>query len=175
MNADDISLTDLIRDIPDFPVQGILFRDITTLLKEGYAFQAVIDQFVDKLKPLNATKVVGIESRGFIFGAPVAYKLGIGFIPVRKLGKLPYDTISAAYDLEYGTNTVEMHTDAVDPGEKVIIVDDLLATGGTTRATIELVERLGGEVVALAFMIELTELGARDYLNDYNIVTLIRY
>lgn len=171
----DTYFTDLIRDIPNFPVQGILFRDITTLLKEGPAFRQVIEQMCGKLQGLNARKVVAIESRGFIFGAPIAYEMSLGFVPVRKLGKLPAETISAAYDLEYGTNTVEMHNDAISPGERVIIVDDLLATGGTTRATIELVERLGGEVVALAFMIELTELGAREYLQDYNIVTLIRY
>jgi adenine phosphoribosyltransferase len=171
----DHNLTELIRDVPNFPVPGILFRDITTLLKVGPAFQKVIDQFCDKLAPLKADKVVAIESRGFIFGAPISYKLGLGFVPARKLGKLPAETISAAYDLEYGTNTVEMHSDAIEQGERVIIVDDLLATGGTTRATIELVERLGGDVVALAFMIELTELGARQYLEDYNIITLIRF
>lgn len=171
----DTNLTDLIRDIPDFPVPGILFRDITTLLKEGHAFQRVIDGLTDQLAGLNATKVVGIESRGFIFGAPIAYKLGAGFVPVRKLGKLPAETISAEYDLEYGTNSVEMHKDAITAGERVIIVDDLLATGGTTRATIDLVEQLDGDIVALAFLIELTELGARQDLQGYNIVTLLRY
>jgi adenine phosphoribosyltransferase len=171
----DMNLTEMIRDIPDFPVPGILFRDITTLLKEGPAFVQVIDQLCDKLQDLKVDKVVAIESRGFIFGAPIAYRLKAGFIPVRKLGELPADTISAEYDLEYGTNTVEMHRDAIKPGESVVIVDDLLATGGTTRATIELVEQLQGEIVALAFLIELTELGAREYLEGYNIVTLIRY
>ncbi len=171
----DMNPTELIRDIPDFPVPGILFRDITTLLKEGPAFVQVIDQLCDRLKDLKIDKVVAIESRGFIFGAPIAYKLGAGFVPVRKLGKLPADTISAEYDLEYGTNTVEMHRDAIKTGESVVVVDDLLATGGTTRATIELVEQLGGEIVALAFLIELTELGARENLEGYNIVTLIRY
>jgi adenine phosphoribosyltransferase len=171
----DMNLTELIRDIPDFPVPGILFRDITTLLKEGPAFVQVIDQLSERLKDLKVDKVVAIESRGFIFGAPIAYKLNAGFVPVRKLGKLPADTISAEYDLEYGTNTVEMHRDAIKPGENVVVVDDLLATGGTTRATIELVEKLGGEIAALAFLIELTELGAREYLEGYNIVTLIRY
>ncbi|MBF6614033.1 MAG: adenine phosphoribosyltransferase [Chloroflexi bacterium] len=171
----DANLAKLIRDIPDFPVPGILFRDITTLLKEGPAFQRSIDTLADALKGLNIDKVVAIESRGFIFGAPIAYKLGVGFVPVRKLGKLPADTITAEYDLEYGTNTVEMHRDAVTPGERIVIVDDLLATGGTTRATIELVEQLDGEIVALAFLIELTDLGAREYFEGYNIVTLIRY
>lgn len=171
----DANLAKLIRDIPDFPVPGILFRDITTLLKEGPAFQRSIDTLADALKGLNIDKVVAIESRGFIFGAPIAYKLGVGFVPVRKLGKLPANTITAEYDLEYGTNTVEMHRDAVTPGERIVIVDDLLATGGTTRATIELVEQLDGEIVALAFLIELTDLGAREYFEGYNIVTLIRY
>ncbi len=171
----DMNLTELIRDIPDFPVPGILFRDITTLLKEGPAFVQVIDQLCERLQGLKVDKVVAIESRGFIFGAPIAYKLNAGFVPVRKLGKLPADTISAEYDLEYGTNTVEMHRDAIKPGESVVVVDDLLATGGTTRATVELVEKLGGEIAALAFLIELTELGAREYLEGYNILTLIRY
>ncbi len=171
----DTYFVDLIRNVPNFPAKGILFRDITTLLKEGPAFRQAIERLVEPLHSLGAAKVVAIESRGFIFGAPVAYEMGLGFVPVRKLGKLPADTVSAAYDLEYGSNTVEMHSDAISRGERVIIVDDLLATGGTTRATIELVERLGGEVVALAFLIELTELGARQYLQDYNIVTLIRY
>ncbi len=172
---EEMNLTELIRDIPDFPVPGILFRDITTLLKEGGAFTYVIDQMAAKLSSLKVDKVVAIESRGFIFGAPIAYKLGAGFVPARKLGKLPADTITAEYDLEYGMNTVEMHRDAISRGENVVIVDDLLATGGTTRATIDLVEQLGGDIVALAFLIELTELGAREYLEGYNIVTLIRY
>src|SRR2546422_837874 len=136
---DTTNLTGLIRDIPDFPIPGILFRDITTLLKDGPAFRQAIDGLTDKLKDLKPDKIVAIESRGFIFGAPIAYKLGVGFVPVRKLGKLPAETISAEYDLEYGSNSVEMHKDAINPGERVVIVDDLLATGGTTRATIELV------------------------------------
>ncbi len=172
---DTTKLTRLIRDIPDFPIPGILFRDITTLLKDGPAFRQSIDGLTDKLKDLKPDKIVGIESRGFIFGAPIAYKLGVGFVPVRKLGKLPAETISAEYDLEYGSNSVEMHRDAINPGERVVIVDDLLATGGTTRATIELVEQLNSEIVALAFLIELKDLGARDYLQGYNIVTLIKY
>ena len=164
-----------IRDVPDFPIPGILFRDITTLLKNGEAFKQAIDELTDKLNDLKPDKIIGIESRGFIFGAPIAYKLGVGFVPVRKLGKLPAETISAEYDLEYGTNSVEMHKDAIEPGERVVIVDDLLATGGTTRATIELVEQLEGQIVALAFLIELVDLGARDYLRGYDIVTLIKY
>ena len=171
----EMNLTELIRDIPDFPVPGILFRDITTLLKDGEAFVYVIDQMCAKLSSLKVDKVVAIESRGFIFGAPIAYNLKAGFVPARKLGKLPAETVTAEYDLEYGTNTVEIHRDAIERGENVVIVDDLLATGGTTRATIDLVEQLGGDIVALAFLIELTELGAREYLDGYNIVTLIRY
>src|SRR5881275_1255132 len=138
----DMNLTEMIRDIPDFPVPGILFRDITTLLKVGPAFVQVIDQLCERLESLKVDKVVAIESRGFIFGAPIAYKLNAGFVPVRKLGKLPADTISAEYDLEYGTNTVEMHRDSIKAGESVVVVDDLLATGGTTRATVQLVEQL---------------------------------
>ena len=171
----DQNLTSLIRDIPDFPVPGILFRDITTLLKDGPAFKSAISQLSAKLKEFKPDKVVAIESRGFIFGAPIAYELGVGFVPVRKLGKLPAETISAEYDLEYGTNTVEMHSDAIKPGERVVVVDDLLATGGTTRATIDLIEQLDGQIVGLAFLIELSDLAARDYLDGYNIVTLIRY
>jgi adenine phosphoribosyltransferase len=170
-----IDLASKIRNIPDFPVPGILFRDITTLLKDAEAFSYAIDQLTDRLKDLKPDKIVAIESRGFIFGAPIAYKLGAGFVPVRKLGKLPADTVVAEYELEYGTNTVEMHVDAISPGERVVIVDDLLATGGTTRATIELVEQLDGDIVALAFLIELTELGAREYLEGFNIVTLLQF
>src|SRR4051794_14475433 len=171
----DRDMTSLIRDIPDFPIPGILFRDITTLLKDGPAFRYAIDSLSAKLEDLKPDKVVGIESRGFIIGAPIAYKLGVGFVIVRKLGKLPADTIIAEYELEYGTNSVEMHRDAISEGENVVIVDDLLATGGTTQATIELVEQLGGKVSALVFLIELTELRARDFLQGYNIITLIQY
>src|SRR6266511_4444344 len=128
-----------IRDIPDFPKPGILFKDITTLLKDGESFKAAVDGLMARIGKRDVDVVVGMESRGFIFGAPIAYKLGIGFVLVRKLGKLPAETISAEYDLEYGTNSVEMHKDAIESGERVVIVDDLLATGGTTRATIELV------------------------------------
>src|SRR5437762_4740353 len=171
----DMNLTELIRDIPDFPVPGILFRDITTLLKEGPAFVQVIDQLCERLQGLKVDKIVAIESRGFIFGAPIAYKLNAGFVPVRKLGKLPADTISAEYDLEYGTNTVELHVDAIDDGQRVLVVDDLLATGGTVGATIDLVERLGGEVVGTAFLVELTFLDGRRRLDGYRVSTLISY
>ena len=165
----------MIRDVSDFPVRGILFRDITTLLKDPDGFKASVDLMAERLRAYDAQKVVAIESRGFIFGAPLAYLLGAGFIPARKLGKLPAPTVSAEYALEYGTNSVEMHRDAISPGERVVIVDDLLATGGTTRATIQLVQHLGGQVVALAYLIELSFLNARDHRDKYYIVTLIQY
>jgi adenine phosphoribosyltransferase len=171
----DQELAKLIRDIPDFPIPGILFRDITTLLKDGPAFRKALDALTESVRGLRPDKVVAIESRGFIFGAPIAANLGIGFVPVRKLGKLHAETITSEYELEYGTNTVEMHRDAISAGERVIIVDDLLATGGTTRATIDLVEQLEGEVSALVFLIELTDLDGREYLEGYNIITLIHY
>lgn len=168
-------LATLIDDVPDFPKKGILFKDITTLLKHPAAFKASIDQLTDRVRQYTPQVVIGMESRGFIFAAPIAYRLDAGFVPVRKLGKLPGDVISTEYDLEYGTNTLELHTDAVSPGERVLIVDDLLATGGTVSATIELVERLQGEVVAVAFLVELTELNGRDRLGSYEVVSLIQF
>jgi adenine phosphoribosyltransferase len=164
-----------IRDIPDFPVRGITFRDITTLLKDAEAFHDSIDRMANRLRPYQPTKVVGIESRGFIFAAPIAYLLDAGFVPARKLGKLPAPTVTAEYALEYGANTVEMHRDAIDVGERVVIVDDLLATGGTTKATIQLVEHLGGQVVAIGYLVELTFLHARESLSKYNVVTALQY
>lgn len=168
-------LSSRIRDIPDFPKPGILFKDITTLLKDGPAFHASIDGLVEKIGPRQVDAVVGMESRGFIFGAPIAYKLGVGFVPVRKLGKLPADVVSVEYDLEYGSATLEMHRDAIAPGARVLIVDDLLATGGTVSGTIELVKQLKGEIVACAFLIELTALKGRDKLGGFDVVTLISY
>ena len=164
-----------IRDIPDFPVRGITFRDITTLLKDAEAYHDSIDRMANRLRPYQPTKIVGIESRGFIFAAPIAYLLGAGFVPARKLGKLPAPTVTAEYALEYGANTVEMHRDAIDVGERVVIVDDLLATGGTTKATIQLVEHLGGQVVAIGYLVELTFLHARESLAKYNVVTALQY
>jgi len=164
-----------IRDIPDFPARGIMFRDITTLLKDGEAFHASIDKLTARIRPYQPDKVVGIESRGFIFAAPIAYQLGAGFVPARKLGKLPAPTVTAEYALEYGSNTVEMHRDAIEVGERLVIIDDLLATGGTSRAAIQLVEHLGGQVVALGYLVELTFLKPRDQLARYNVVTLIQY
>jgi adenine phosphoribosyltransferase len=168
-------LASSIRDIPDFPKPGILFKDITTLLKDGPSLRAAIDGLDEKIGKRTVDVVVGMESRGFIFGAPIAYKRGVGFVPVRKLGKLPADVVSVEYDLEYGSATLEMHKDAMKPGAKVLIVDDLLATGGTVAGTIELVKQLKGEIVACAFLIELTALHGRDKLGGYDVVTLISY
>ena len=172
MTAD---LVGRIRDIPDFPKPGIQFKDITTLLKDGPSFRAAIDGLLKQIGDRKVDAVVGMESRGFIFGAPVAYALGVGFVPVRKLGKLPAEVVSVEYDLEYGSATLEMHRDAIAPGARVLIVDDLLATGGTVAGTIELVKQLRGEIVALAFLIELTFLKGRERLHGHDILTLVRY
>jgi adenine phosphoribosyltransferase len=172
-SADDLRAK--IREVPDFPKPGILFYDITTLLKEPSAFNDVIDRMAEPVKDDRIDLVVGMESRGFIFAAPLAYKLGAGFVPVRKLGKLPADTIEVEYDLEYGTAALEVHRDAIAEGQRVLIVDDLLATGGTVLGTIELVKRLGGEIAGLSFMVELTALHGRDKLGDYPIHTLLTY
>jgi len=170
-----IDLLTKIRDIPDFPKPGIQFKDITTLLKDGPSFKAAIDGLLAQIGDRKVDAVVGMESRGFIFGAPVAYALGVGFVPVRKLGKLPAEVVSVEYDLEYGSATLEMHKDAIAPGARVLIVDDLLATGGTVAGTIELVKQLQGEIVALAFLIELTFLKGRERLQGHDILTLVRY
>ena len=170
-----LELGPLIRDIPDFPKKGILFKDITTLLKDPAAFRQAIDQLSERLRDHPADLVIGMESRGFIFAAPIAYLLRVGFVPVRKLGKLPGPVISTEYDLEYGTNTLELHNDAIATGQRVLIVDDLLATGGTVSATIELVERLGGVVSAVAFLAELTDLKGRERLENYDVVSLVRF
>jgi adenine phosphoribosyltransferase len=163
----------LIQDVPDFPQPGILFRDITPLLADGKALRAVVDA-VAAAYP-DADTVVGIESRGFILGTPVAYALGVGLVPVRKLGRLPRQTESASYDLEYGQNTLEIHADAIQPGKRVLIVDDVLATGGTAAAAADLVERLGGVVIGVAVLIELTALGGRERLAGHNVTSLIQY
>ncbi len=169
------ALADHIRDIPDFPKQGILFKDITTLLKDAAAFRQALDRLTELCAHYAADKVIGIESRGFIFAAPLADRLGAGFVPVRKLGRLPAETVSAEYALEYGTNTVEMHRDAITRGERVLIVDDLLATGGTCRAAIDLVEQVGGTVVGCAFLIELVFLEGRNALAGHEVQALIAY
>jgi adenine phosphoribosyltransferase len=172
-SADD--LRSKIREVPDFPKPGILFYDITTLLKDPDAFREVIDRMTDQVKDSRVDLVVGMESRGFIFSAPLAYQLRAGFVPVRKLGKLPAETIEVEYDLEYGTATLEIHKDAIQPGQRVLIVDDLLATGGTVQGTIELVQRLGGEIAGLSFMVELTGLHGREQLGEFQIHTLLTY
>ena len=164
-----------IREVPDFPKPGILFYDITTLLKDADAFAEVIDRMADQVEAGSVDLVVGMESRGFIFSAPLAYKLKAGFVPVRKLGKLPAETLEVEYALEYGTATLEIHRDAITSGQRVLIVDDLLATGGTVMGTIELVRRLGGEIAGLSFMVELTALHGRDQLGDFQIHTLLTY
>jgi adenine phosphoribosyltransferase len=170
-----IDLAATIRDVPNFPVDGILFKDITTLLQDGASFRQALDQLHDLVKDLRPEVVVGMESRGFIFAAPLAYLLGVGFVPVRKLGKLPYETISTEYELEYGTNTLEIHRDAIGEGQRVLIVDDLLATGGTVAATVDLVRQLGGYVVATAFLIELKELHGRSHLDGHPVISVITY
>ena len=170
---DTASLQALVRDVPDFPQTGIVFRDITPLLGNGAALRSAVDALAALHDGIDS--VVGIESRGFILGAPVAYALGVGMVPVRKLGRLPRATERADYALEYGTNTVEIHADALWPGERVLIIDDVLATGGTAAATAELVERLGGEVAGIAVLIELPDLGGRDRLASYAVTSLIQY
>lgn len=170
-----IKLENYIRNIPDFPKPGILFRDITTLLKDKQAFREAVDALSNKYKNKKIDKVVAVEARGFILGGAVAYKLGVGFAPVRKKGKLPWKTNAVTYDLEYGTDTLEMHHDAIEPGDKVLIVDDLLATGGTVKAVIDLAKQLQGKIIGIAFLIELTDLKGKDKLKDYPVFSLIKY
>ena len=173
MSVDDLRA--MIREVPDFPKPGILFYDITTLLKDPGAFRQSIELLSAPFIDRRIDVVVGMESRGFIFSAPMALGLNAGFVPVRKLGKLPAETYSVEYALEYGTNTLEIHRDAITPGQQVLVVDDLLATGGTVNGTIDLVRRLGGEVVGLAFLIELTFLNGRDRLRGHEIHSVISY
>ena len=170
-----MDLASTIRSVPDFPIEGILFYDITTLLKNPAAMKESVDRFTDHYRDKAIDLVVGIESRGFIFGMPLAYQLGVGFVPVRKPGKLPAETITESYALEYGSNTLEIHIDAIEKGQKILIIDDLLATGGTARATVNLVEKLGGSVAGLAFAVELNFLKGREKLEGYDILSLIRY
>ena len=165
----------LIREIPDFPHPGILFRDITPLLADGEAYKRAINTLADFAREQNAELIVGPEARGYVVGAPLAYALSAGFVPVRKKGKLPGETIAVQYGLEYGTDVLEIHKDAIRPGQRVVVADDLLATGGTMSATIKLVKELGGVVVGGAFLIELTELGGRSKLGDLDLYTLVQY
>jgi len=172
---DKMDLKSKIRVIEGFPKEGISFKDITTVLQDPKLLKESIDQMTEKFEGMGVDIVVGPESRGFIFGTPIAYKLNAGFVPVRKPGKLPAETVKYKYDLEYGTDTLEIHKDAIKKGQKVLIVDDLLATGGTVSTTAKLVEILGGEVVGLGFLIELTELKGRDKLTKYNIDSIVKY
>jgi adenine phosphoribosyltransferase len=172
--VNNLDIKDSIRSIPDFPKPGILFRDITTLLNDPAAFSHVINRLTERLKKKEIDVIVAIEARGFIIGAPLAYNLKASFVPVRKKGKLPSSTVSAKYDLEYGSEVVEMHKDAIQPGQKIVIIDDLLATGGTARAVSELVEKLRGRIVELDFIIELEPLKGREKLN-YDVYSMISY
>ena len=170
-----MDIKDYVASIPDFPIEGILFRDITPLMADGEAFHQACEELIEYARKIGAEVVVGPKSRGFIFGCPVAHELHIGFVPVRKPNKLPRETISYKYDLEYGSNELFMHADAIKKGQKVLIIDDLLATGGTVAATIKLVEMLGGEVVGCAFLIELTDLKGREALKGYDVYTMLQY
>lgn len=170
-----MELKNFIRDVPDFPVKGIVFKDITTLLKDKNAFLEAFNQLYEKVSNLKVDKVVSIESRGFIFGSLLAHKLNAGFVPVRKPGKLPGEKISETYLLEYGTDSLEIHKDAINPGEKILIHDDLLATGGTVEAVCKLVEKLGGEIIGIVFLIELSFLKGREKLKKYNVSSIIKY
>jgi len=168
-------IAEKIRNVPDFPKKGIQFKDITTLTKDGQSFAKVINLFDEKFKDKQIDAIVGIESRGFIFGGALAYKWGIGFIPVRKLGKLPAEKIREEYELEYGTDSLEIHVDSIQKGQKIFIIDDLLATGGTIGATAKLIERLGGEIAGMAFVIELSFLQGREKVKEYDVMTLVDY
>ncbi|MFZ0428186.1 MAG: adenine phosphoribosyltransferase [Acidobacteriota bacterium] len=169
-------LKKIIREIPDFPKPGILFYDVTTLFKDPRGFRQAVDLLTERYRDRGVRKILGIESRGFILGPILAYNLGAGFVPVRKKGKLPAETLSVSYQLEYGTDTLEIHKDAVEPGEKVLVVDDLIATGGTAAATVQMVHELGGDLVGLAFLIELTFLNGRAKIPpDVDVFSLLKY
>ncbi len=170
-----MDLKEKIRVIEDFPIKGISFKDITTMLQDKEAFKYAIDSMAEYFRDKEIDLVIGPEARGFILGAPLAYAIGAGFVPVRKKGKLPYDTMSMSYDLEYGSDDLEIHADAIKRGQKVIIIDDLLATGGTIKSVIKLVESAGGEIAGLGFLIELTELKGRDRISGYEVVSLLKY
>ena len=164
-----------IRNIPDFPKRGILFRDVTTLIQDKTAFKKSVDLLAKNYNGLKIDKIVGVEARGFIFGAALAHKIGAGFVPVRKKGKLPYKTISTTYELEYGTDTLEIHKDAICPGEKILIIDDLLATGGTVKAVINLIKQLGGKILGIGFIIELVDLHGKEKLKGYPVHSLVKF
>lgn len=168
-------LEEYVRSIPDFPEPGIIFRDVTSILQDADGLQLAIDSMQECLKDLDVDVIAGTESRGFIFGVPIAYNLHKPFVPIRKKGKLPCETVSATYDLEYGSATIEMHKDSIKPGQKVAIIDDLIATGGTVEAAVKLVEELGGEVVKIVFLMELAGLSGREKLKDYDVASVICY
>lgn len=170
-----MNIKEKIRVIPDFPKEGISFKDITTLLKDKEAYTYTVNTLAKVCEEFNPDIVIGPEARGFVIGAPLAYSMNIGFVPVRKPGKLPAETVRYEYDLEYGKDVLEVHKDAIEPGQRVIIVDDLLATGGTALATAQLVEKLGGEVVGIVFVIELEYLEGRKLLQDYEVCSLVQY
>src|ERR687885_2022324 len=170
-----IDIAALIRDVPDFPQPGILFKDITTLIRDGPAFKYVIDQITTRYELAGVQRVVAIESRGFIFAAPIAYHLGAGFVPVRKPGKLPWQSLRTEYELEYGSNVLEIHKGAIDPGDRILIVDDVLATGGSAAATVRLVEQLGGNVVGIAVVAELGFLNGRERLAGHEVTSLVTF
>ncbi|MDE1857319.1 MAG: adenine phosphoribosyltransferase [Candidatus Micrarchaeota archaeon] len=172
---DETFIRNLIRDIPDYPKKGILFKDITPLLKDPRGFRMCIDELAERISGKEIDTIVGIDARGFIMGGALAYKLGLSFVPARKKGKLPYKSISRSYDLEYGTATLEMHEDGIGKGSRVLIVDDLLATGGTAEATAHLVEASGGKVSAIAFLVELGDLNGRSRLSKYDIISLLKF
>lgn len=170
-----MDLKEKIRNVQDFPKPGIGFKDITTLLKDKDAFKEMVDIMADNLKDLDVDVIVGPEARGFLTGAPVAYAIGAGFVPIRKPGKLPAETESYEYELEYGTDKIEIHKDAIEKGQKVAIIDDLLATGGTMEAAVKLIEKLGGEVISIQFLIELEFLNGREKFDGYNVESIIKY
>jgi adenine phosphoribosyltransferase len=170
-----MDLKTTIRSIPDWPIKGVIFRDLTTLMQDPEAFRESCDVLYERYKDMNIDKIVGIDARGFVFGAVLAYKLGIGFVPVRKKGKLPYKTIQESYDLEYGTDTLEIHEDALGEGEKVIIVDDLIATGGTVGATVKLVEKLGADIIECAFIVELPDLKGRGQIPGCKVFAIAEF
>lgn len=168
-------LEEYVRSIPDFPEPGIIFRDVTSILQDADGLQLAIDSIQDLVKDVDADVIVGTESRGFIFGVPVAYNLHKPFVPVRKKGKLPCETISQEYDLEYGSAVVEMHKDSIKPGQRVVLIDDLIATGGTIEAAVKMIEKLGGQVVKIVFLMELAGLNGRERLKDYDVASVICY
>ena len=168
-------IEEYVRSIPDFPEPGIIFRDVTSVIQDADGLQLAIDSMQDCLKGVDFDVITGLESRGFIFGAPLAYVMHKPFVPIRKKGKLPCETVEKTYDLEYGTATIEMHKDAIQKGEKVVLLDDLIATGGTMKAAAELVEELGGEVVKMLFLIELSDLNGREVLKDYDVESVVQF